>query len=357
MIGGAAGHDEDLVDVAELLIRQALLVQHDPVVDEVAQQRVRYRVGLLGDLLEHEVLVAALLGGRGVPVDVEPAVVDVRHGGVAVEIGDPVAPGGDDHRLVLAQLDGLAGVFDERRDVGADEHLAVTHAEHQRGRPPRSHDRARLVGMGEHQGEMPFQAAQHGQHRRREIAGVPTVGELARHQVYRDLGVGVAGELHARELQLVTQRGVVLDDAVVYDRDLAGGIAVRVGVAIGRPAMRRPPGVPEPGRSAGAVDTGLVQRCFQVRHATRLATHDEPTTTVEKRDACRVVSPVLHAAQRIDDDLAGRALPDVADDSAHSQPGYGRSTSNPGGLRSSGGEYQEALWRADPARSTARHAG
>ena len=34
-------------------------------------------------------------------------------------------------------------------------------------------------------------------------SSVPTVGGLARHQVYRDLGVGVAGELHACELQLV----------------------------------------------------------------------------------------------------------------------------------------------------------
>ncbi len=75
MIGGAAGHHEHLVDLAQLLIGQTLLVEHDAAVDEVAQQRVGHCGGLLGDLLEHEVLVAALLGGRQVPVDVKLAVV------------------------------------------------------------------------------------------------------------------------------------------------------------------------------------------------------------------------------------------------------------------------------------------
>ena len=88
-----------------------------------------------------------------------------------MEVGDPVAVGGDHHRLVLAEFDGVAGVFDERRDVGADEHLAVADADHQRRRAPGGDDRARLVGVGEHQGEVALEAAQHGQHGGDEVAG------------------------------------------------------------------------------------------------------------------------------------------------------------------------------------------
>ena len=77
MVGGAAGHHEHLVDLAQLLVGEPLLVEHDAAVDEMAQQRVGHRGGLLGDLLEHEVLVAALLGGRQIPVDVKLAVLDV----------------------------------------------------------------------------------------------------------------------------------------------------------------------------------------------------------------------------------------------------------------------------------------
>ena len=77
VIGGPAGDDEDLVDLAQFLVAQPLFVEHDAAVDEVPEQGVGDRGGLLGDLLEHEVLVAALLGGGQVPVDVERAALDV----------------------------------------------------------------------------------------------------------------------------------------------------------------------------------------------------------------------------------------------------------------------------------------
>ena len=41
VVGGAAGDDEDLVDLAQVLVGQPLLVEHDPAVDEVAQQAYR----------------------------------------------------------------------------------------------------------------------------------------------------------------------------------------------------------------------------------------------------------------------------------------------------------------------------
>ena len=41
-------------------------------------------------------------------------------------------------------------------------------------------------------------------------------------------------------LQLLLQIEIVLDDAVVDDDDLAGAVAVRMGVLLGRPAVRRP---------------------------------------------------------------------------------------------------------------------
>ena len=49
---------------------------------------------------------------------------------LAVEVGDPVTVGGDHHGLILAELDGVTGVFDERGHIGADEHLPHTHPEH-----------------------------------------------------------------------------------------------------------------------------------------------------------------------------------------------------------------------------------
>ena len=114
-----------------------------------------------------------------------------------MEVGDPVAVGGDRYRLVLAEFDRVAGVSDEGGDVGADEHLAVADADHQRSGAARRDNCARFVGVGEHQCEVALEAAQHGQHRAGEVACGLAVTVFLGHQVDGHLGVGVAGEFDA----------------------------------------------------------------------------------------------------------------------------------------------------------------
>ena len=127
-----------------------------------------------------------------------------------------------------------------------------------------------------------------------------------RDQVHGDLGVGVAGELHPGRLQLTAQRGEVLDDPVVHHRDLPGGVAMRVRVAVGGPAVGGPPGVAQPGVPAQRCRVGSVQRGLQVGQPAGPPAHRQPAAAVEQRDARGVVAAVLHPAQRIDHDVRGR---------------------------------------------------
>ena len=115
-------------------------------------------------------------------------------------------------------------------------------------------------------------------------------------QVHGDLGVGVAGELHAGGLQLTAQPGEVLDDPVVHDRDLHGGVAVRVRVAVGRPAVGGPAGMAQPGVPAARYRIGGVQRGFQVDQPPGAAAHRQSATAVDQRDTGGVVAAVLHPA-------------------------------------------------------------
>jgi hypothetical protein len=136
-----------------------------------------------------------------------------------------------------------------------------------------------------------------------------------------DLGVGVAGELHARGFQFRAQRRVVLDDPVVDDGDLSGSVAVGVRVAVGGAAVGGPARVAEAGAAGEAGARVTVESGFQVGQPAGLTTHGQPAAAVEERDARGVVAAVLHPAQRIDHDVAGRTRPDVADDSTHSHSG------------------------------------
>ena len=140
-------------------------------------------------------------------------------------------------------------------------------------------------------------------------------------QVDGHLGVGVAGELDAGGLQLVAQRRVVLDDAVVDDGDLARRVAMRVRVAVGGTSVGGPAGVTEAGAAGQRRRVGLGERALQVGQPAGAPTYRELAAPVDQRDARRVVAPVLHPAQRVDDDVKGRPMPDVADDSAHSPSG------------------------------------
>ncbi len=216
------------------------------------QQGVGDGLRLLGDLLVHEELEAALLGGVGVPVDVEGAEV----GGPAAERADVVALGGDRHELVLAELDGLPGVRDERGDVAGDEHLAVADADHQRRVAAGRDQLAGGVGVHRDQRERAVQPSADGGHRGRQVTRLRVV--LGGQQVRDDLGVGVAGQLDAGALQCSSQRREVLDDAVVDDRDPAGDVPVRVRVAVGGAAVGGPAGVSDAG-GAGQLEV-LVER-------------------------------------------------------------------------------------------------
>jgi hypothetical protein len=70
-----------------------------------------------------------------------------------------------------------------------------------------------------------------------------------------DLGVGLAGEGEAVALELGAEGGVVLDDAVVDDRDRGAAAAeVGMGVAVGRRPVGGPPGVADAAGAAGRLE-------------------------------------------------------------------------------------------------------
>ena len=257
-------------------------------------------------------------------------------GVIAVEVSNPVAVRSDHHGLILAEFDGIAGVGDERRDIGTQEHLPVADSDDQGRGTPSSHDGAGIVCMGEDQCEMAFKSAHDRQCRTDEIPGGGTLAVGAGHQMHGDLGVGVAGELHAVGLEFTAESGVVLDDSVVHHGEFTGGVTMRVRVAVGRTAVGGPAGVADPGRPTplagvglagvglvcvGLVCVGLGQRGLQVGQAAGPAANREPALPVEDGQSGGVITPVLHPAQGIDDDLTGGTVPHVSHDSAHGYQG------------------------------------
>ena len=237
----ARGDDDDLGDLAQLVVVEPHLVEVErPRGRTPPQQRVGDSTRLLEDLLAHEPVVAVLLGGGEVPVDVEEAAL----GGGAVEVGDRGALAGDRDDLVLVELHRLAGVLDERGDVGAEERLALAEPDHERAVATGGDDPVGVLRVDGHEGERALEDRADLLHRDGQVGAAD---DLALEQVGGHLGVGLRGELVPVALQRGAQFGEVLDDAVVHDRDPAGAAEVGVGVAVGRAAMCRPAGVADAG--------------------------------------------------------------------------------------------------------------
>ena len=173
VVGGAAGDDDDAAAVAqEGVVDRAEAVEVDAVgPDRAVGDRLGDGVRLLVDLLEHEGLVAALLGGLLVPVDLVDRALDGLAGGG--EELDAVAAH-DDDLVVLDQLH-AAGVGQEGGDGGGDELLAVAAADDQRALLAGADEQVGLVGG---HGDERVVAAQVGCRRagRRRRAGRPRRG-------------------------------------------------------------------------------------------------------------------------------------------------------------------------------------
>ncbi len=307
--GGAAGDDDDLVDLAEFGVGDAHLVQGQrSLAVDPAEEGVGDGLGLVGDLLEHEGGVAALLGGGGVPVDV--VLAHVRRCPVEPGDGDALAAQLDD--LVLAQLDRGAGVGDEGGDVGGEEPLVLPHAHDERGVAPGADHDVRLVGVDGDEGEGPFQPPAHLPHGVREV---PARRERLGQQMRDDLGVRLGLQGVAAPGQFAPQGREVLDDPVVDDGDPARVVQVGVGVGVGGRPVRRPPRVPDPGPPGR--QRPVPQLLLQIDELARLLRGGEPAVR-EHGDTSRVVAPVFEALESCDDDVLRRLPSDITHDSAHS---------------------------------------
>ena len=236
-------------------------------------------------------------------------------------IGDAVAVRPDLGAVAVLEVDDATRDLQERRDVGRGEVFALAEPE-EKGRTTPGDDDCLGVARRDHgDGKCALQLRNglHGRGKER-IARLAMLGD----EVRDHLRIGVGTEFVAGFLQALADRLVVLDDAVVHEGDVARHMRMRI--ALGRRAVRRPPGVRDAGRAADVLRLGLRG---ELGHAARGA---DPFNgpVVDDRDARGVVAAVLEAPQPLDEDRNDVAPRGGADDAAHVSPSLSSSASRPG---------------------------
>ena len=220
------------------------LGQHDLPVVHAAEQGVGDRIRLLADLLLHEARPAALLGGGGVPGDVELA---GRHGVPAksmtsTESGRIVTISSWPISIARRVCSTNAATSEPRKFSPSprpiDERRVAAGADHDAG----------LVLVHHEQGECALQARDGRAHRLGQVAGLAEGAPTS--SAATSVSVSLVKVPPASSTSCLSG-GEVLDDPVVDQRELAVVAEVRMRVDVGRAAVGRPAGVADAGVAVG----------------------------------------------------------------------------------------------------------
>src|SRR5437764_2567941 len=130
----------------------------------------------------------------------------------------------------------------------------------------------------------------------------------------QNFGVGLGGEIAITVPdQLIFQRLVIFNHAVVHERELSRGVEVRMRVLVGRLSMSRPAGV------ADAISTGERFRRHELAELGDAsgAFPGLNAIAVYDRDAGGIVAAIFKAAQTIEENGSGLRTSDVSNYATH----------------------------------------
>ena len=202
----------------------------------------------------------------------------------------------------------MLGVADQRGGIARQELLSLADSDDQGTAQPGAHDDVGVARTDNGQAVSPLQERESFPDSLRQISIEVSGDELGDH-----LGVGVASEHDAFGLELALQDGVVLDDAIVHDRDEVVATDVWMGVnVVGRP-MRCPAGVADAMAAGG---WPFPQVLDQVGDPAGVFA-DVQVRTGDRRHPGAVVPPILQSPKPFDQNRLRFSMADIADDSAH----------------------------------------
>jgi hypothetical protein len=260
--------------------------------------------GLLVNFLGHEVAIIRLVDQRGCGAVLEGVAVNHR----IVLVKDSRAIARQDDPVAVLEITDRVGERAERNGVRTEIHFAFAIADRKR----------RSVACADHQiviaGEDKTQrkcATKLRQRRLDRLDRFETLREIIVDKMQNDFGVGLGLENRPLFLQGLPQLAKILDDPVMNNCDASG--RVRMGVVLGRLAVRGPARVSDAGMAAERL--GL-QSCFEILEFP-LGAAAFDLTALERGDACGIVTAIFEALERIHQLLRDRSTPENADNAAH----------------------------------------
>jgi len=301
----AAGEQDDVPHRAEI---DAEIRFDQAPAEQAAVEDAGEDLGLLGDLLGHEGVVAAL--GHRIRGDFD-----------RLEGHRDRNPGEGRHRhalgrhvrdLAIGEEHHLGRMRQQSRHVGGDHRLAAPAPDQERRSAPHRDDPPGFVGAEHREGELAFQFRHRRDHRSEQVASSFLVfgDELRNH-----LGVGLRREHVPGGLQFLAQIIVVFDDPVMHHRDRSLVVQVRMAVDLIRRPVRRPARVAD---AAMTAQGGGLEQCRQAVELARRLAQAEASGVLHHHPR-RIVTAVFQPFERHQQDLVAGLGSGVSGDAAHGE--------------------------------------
>ncbi len=139
--------------------------------------------------------------------------------------------------------------------------------------------------------------------------------KIALHQVGDDFSVGFRGKLVAFFDQLLLQRQIVFDDAVVHHHDLSGAVTMRVSIFFSGTSVGGPARVAD---AVGAVERLEADGLFQVTQLALRSPHLDLALAVSGHsDPGGIIAAIFQLPEPFDDHGHHTLFAYISDDSTH----------------------------------------
>ena len=305
MVGGAAGSDEDIVNVIEAFFSPVQVREcNGAVLVQVNLHGVSDCFGLFEDFLQHEMGITALFCCFRRPCDL----LDFLPDRLSVFIINGYAVLLHHCQFFIIQNVDIPGVVDDCGNIGGNEVFTFAQTDNEGIVLLGADNGVRVGAVHDNKAVGAFDDGKHLADGGEEIAVVQFFQQMG-----YDFRIRFGLEHMALFHEVFFQSQVVFNDTIMNHYEMVMAVSMGMGIPVGRFAMGCPAGMTD---ADMALERMLFQLIFQIHQPALLFLNVYFSIFID-RNACRIISSVFQAAKSVNQKVGGISTAHITYNTAH----------------------------------------
>ena len=308
MICSTTGNNENLGEGIYIFLSPAELLKNYSriVLGNTGSQGVANCLRLLVNLLQHEMLIAALFSCLSIPVNLKYLLGNW----LAQAIGNPYGILLYNSNLSIIYDIGATGTGNNSRNIGSDEILIITQTNNHRVVLLGANQLIRVILAHEYDGIGTLNALNNLTNGCLEIAVINFFQKMG-----QNLSIRVRQELMALCNQILFKSHVVLDNTVMYNRKIAMTVSMWMRVIVGWTTMGCPTGMTDTDITLRNIALNLFLQSSQTAYGLLYAN----LLPIENCNTSRVIATILQLGKSLNKEWGSLLATNVTNDTTHNK--------------------------------------